>query len=86
MYNPYMMMGQQGQGGFPGMGSAGMNPGMNPMMGMMGQSQMMQGAPAAGPMGTPGAGGEELKMFDSTQMKRGRNGHYGYLEGRGEQG
>ena len=30
------------------------------------------------------AQGNELKPFDSSQMKRGRMGHYGYLEGRGE--
>ena len=83
MYNPYMSM--MGQGGFPGMnGMNGMGGAQygHPMMGMMGQNPMM----AAGGMATPGvqAGEGGLKPFDSTQMKRGRMGHYGYLEGRGE--
>lgn len=55
--------------------------GYNPMMGMMGGAQNMM--PAAGGPQPAGLGGDELKLFDSTQMKRGRNGHYGYLEGRG---
>lgn len=76
MYNPYLMMGQQG--GFPGMGP------MNAMMGMMGPGQMMSmnGMPGGGPMAQASQDG--MKPYDSTQMKRGRNGHYGYLEGRGE--
>lgn len=53
--------------------------GYNPMMGGM----MMGGMPAAG--GPQGIGPEgDVKAFDPGQLKRGRNGHYGYLEGRGE--
>jgi len=49
---------------------------------MMG-GMMMGGMPAAG--GPQGIGPEgDVKAFDPGQLKRGRNGHYGYLEGRGE--
>jgi len=53
--------------------------GYNPMMGGM----MMPGLSASG--GPQGFGVEgEIRAFDPGQLKRGRNGHYGYLEGRGE--
>jgi hypothetical protein len=84
------------QMGFPmsggqSMGMGGMGGMMNPYM--MPQQQQQQMAPAqlqGGQAGSMSAGtgqldsqGNELKPFDSTQMKRGRMGHYGYLEGRG---
>ena len=84
MGNPYMgMMG--GQGGFPGM-----NMNMGNPYGMMGGMQQPMphagGAPGAAPAAGAGAMGADgsLLPFDSSQMKRGRMGHYGYLEGRGE--
>ena len=70
MYNPYMMM--MGQGGYPGMGQPQTNPWMLPGAGMPGQAGVGQ------------FGNDTMKAYDSTQMKRGRNGHYGYLEGRGK--
>lgn len=85
-------MGMAGMGG--GMGS--MNMGMGGGMGMnpytMGQQQMQPQGPGLSP-GSMGAGsasaftdqqGNELKPFDSGEMKKGRLGHYGYLDGRGE--
>ena len=97
MYNPYMaMMGQYQHQSHPGGG--GGFPGMNPMAAygnpMAGQQQQMPMQMQGGQMSMmqqPASGGgdsisdqSELKPFDSTQMKRGRMGHYGYLEGRGE--
>ena len=61
-----------------------------PGMGMMGGSGMIVPMPHAGgvpgvPLGpSPAAADGSLQPFDSSQMKRGRLGHYGYLEGRGE--
>ncbi|ORX40827.1 hypothetical protein BD324DRAFT_647733 [Kockovaella imperatae] len=90
-FNPYMGM----MGGAPGAGSysnMGMGGPFDPRMSMIGQYPMMSGM--GGPMphagGTPGVGpgsgamnsDGSLKPFDSSQMKRGRMGHYGYLEGR----
>jgi hypothetical protein len=40
----------------------------------------------SGGSGQLDAQSNELKPFDSSQMKRGRMGHYGYLEGRGKLG
>lgn len=78
---PGMGMGMGGMGGMPGMGVGG-GMGMNPYA--MGQGQGPFG-PAQSPGSTPtDAAGNELKPFDSSQMKRGRMGHYGYLDGRGE--
>lgn len=81
MYNPYMsMMGQgrmpqmNGNNGMPGAQFGGMMNGMSPHL--MSQPGMMGNFPGAGQM-------DSQKPFDSTQMKRGRMGHYGYLEGRG---
>ena len=79
-----------GMGGMGQMGQMGMNPYM--MQQQQHQQQMMpnqhQGGHGVASMGGSSvqvdAQGNELKPFDSTQMKRGRMGHYGYLEGRGE--
>jgi hypothetical protein len=75
-FNPYMM---------------GM---MNPQMGGMIQPQQGLPQPQApgqaqvqqtGNVGNEGGGGEGgLLPFDSSKMKAGRMGHYGYLAGRGE--
>jgi hypothetical protein len=68
MYNPYML---------------------NPMMaqGMM-HPQMQGGQPFSTPVpsqvGTHGGYENEMRLFDSSKMKAGRLGHYGYLEGRGK--
>jgi len=76
-YNPYMqMMGQH-----PMMVGAGMGGGMGG--GGMGGGEM-----ASGMMPQPGTGGGagdagSLQPFDSSKLKQGRMGHYGYLEGRG---
>ena len=94
-----MGSGQGGQwGGMGGMPMMGMGPmggmGMNPYMMAHGQGQGQFGAgPGPSPAQSPGGAapgsaytdpqGNELKPFDSTQMKRGRMGHYGYLDGRG---
>ncbi|RXK41032.1 hypothetical protein M231_01663 [Tremella mesenterica] len=80
MYNPYMS----------GWGMGGMNPYM-----MMGQHPMGVTSPGAGPTPGPGQGmgmgmgmgqgmgGEGvMQAFDPGKMKQGRQGHYGYLEGR----
>jgi hypothetical protein len=83
--------GNMGMGGMGGMGQMGMNPYMMQQQQQQ-QQQMMpnqfQGGQGAASMGGSvtqlDAQGNELKPFDSTQMKRGRMGHYGYLEGRGK--
>jgi len=84
MMYPYMMNQSMGQSRGQSLGQ-GMGPGMGqgyPVMPMpMGFNQMM-GTPSSATPYLPQEG--ELKAFDSSQMKRGRNGHYGYLEGRGE--
>jgi hypothetical protein len=95
MGNGGMGMGEMGQMG--GMGQMGMNPYMMQQQQQQQQPHMMpnqfqgqgQGQGAASMGGGSGqldAQGNELKPFDSSQMKRGRMGHYGYLEGRGELG
>ncbi|WWD20823.1 hypothetical protein CI109_105300 [Kwoniella shandongensis] len=82
MYNPYQWGGMMGHPGMP----------YNPYMMMGGQQQHPSGmvannmnmpggyaqstAPAAS---DPGLG---MKPFDSSKMKQGRMGHYGYSEGR----
>jgi len=87
--------GGMGMGGMGGMGQMGMNPYMMQQQLQQQQQQMMpnqfqgqgQGQGAASMGGGSGqldAQGNELKPFDSSQMKRGRMGHYGYLEGRGK--
>ncbi|WWC65318.1 uncharacterized protein I303_107936 [Kwoniella dejecticola CBS 10117] len=76
MYNnPY----QWGQGG--GNGSM-MQHGQNPyaMMGYGAQQSASMGMSA--PSGTGSLVEQGMKPFDSSQMKQGRLGHYGYLEGR----
>ncbi|WVW80561.1 hypothetical protein I302_102547 [Kwoniella bestiolae CBS 10118] len=85
MYNnPYQWGGAQGGNGMmPG--------GYNPYMMMGGGSQAgstmngpTAGGSAAGTIsargGAPSEGG--MQAFDSSKMKQGRMGHYGYLEGR----
>lgn len=68
MMYPYMMgQGFQGHQGYPGLPMS-----FNPMA---------MGTPSPAQFHPSQEG--ELKAFDSSQMKRGRNGHYGYLEGRG---
>lgn len=74
--------GMQGgmHGGMPGGMQGSMQGAFNPystmMPAAMGQSMMPTGM---------GMGGEDsLKPFDSSKLKQGRMGHYGYLEGRGE--
>lgn len=96
VYNPYHQFGAGagGHGGMPGMtGMPGMqgqyNPYMGMGMGMAGQYPMMAQGGAAGMMSPGGMGeaatsGGGLQPFDSSKMKQGRMGHYGYLEGRGE--
>jgi hypothetical protein len=90
---PQQGQGNWGMGGMGQMGQMGMNPYMmqqgHPQMpGGMGGSQFQgrgQMAPGSGASSTQyDANGNELKPFDSAQMKQGRMGHYGYLEGRGE--
>ena len=77
IFHPYMgMMG----GGFPGMGGAGP---YNPMMSMMGGQNPMMSGMAGGQTGSGIGADGQLKPFDAGEMKRGRMGHYGYLEGRG---
>jgi len=89
-------MGMGGMGGMGQMGQTGQM-GMNPYMMQQQQQQQQQqqmmpnqfqGGQGAASMGGSSAQvdaqGNELKPFDSTQMKRGRMGHYGYLEGRGK--
>ena len=94
MGNGGMGMGGMGQiGGMSQMGGMGQT-GMNPFMMQQQQQQQQQMMPnhfqGQGPASMGGGSGQldaqgnELKPFDSTQMKRGRMGHYGYLEGRGE--
>lgn len=87
------MSGGMGGGGMNmGMGGMGMG---NPFA--INQQQQQQGPGLSpGSMGGGGAGGRgsasaftdqqgnELKPFDSGEMKKGRLGHYGYLDGRGE--
>lgn len=89
MYNPYQWGGMMGQGGMQGMagmqgmqGMGGMQGGYNPYM-MMGQQQQGLMGQQQGMMG--GMAGQDggLKPYDSSKMKQGRMGHYGYLEGRG---
>jgi hypothetical protein len=86
-------MGMGGMGGMGQMGGMGMNPYM--MQHQQQQHQQMmpnqfqgQGGQGAASMsvgtGQLDAQGNELKPFDSSQLKRGRMGHYGYLEGRGK--
>lgn len=85
--------GGMGMGGMGQMGAMGQM-GMNPYMMQQQQQQQQQMIPnhfqGQGPASMGGGSGQldaqgsELKPFDSTQMKRGRMGHYGYLEGRGE--
>ncbi|OCF38929.1 hypothetical protein I317_07266 [Kwoniella heveanensis CBS 569] len=72
MYNPYQWGG----------GMMGGNQGYNPYM-------MAGGSPAQSTMagGAASASGQSqgelaMKPFDSSKMKQGRMGHYGYLEGR----
>lgn len=75
MYNPYQWgggMGGQGAG-YPGM--------QNPYM--MGRDPSVMGSMPA-PSQSSGTEDKNLRPFDSTKMKQGRLGHYGYLEGRGE--
>ncbi|WVQ95319.1 hypothetical protein IAU59_002414 [Kwoniella sp. CBS 9459] len=73
MYNPYQWGGMMG-------GSQGYNPYM--IAGGSPAPSMMTGGGAASAsaqsQGTEGG----LKPFDSSKMKQGRMGHYGYLEGR----
>lgn len=84
MYNPY----QQYVGG--GGGYGGMQAPYNPYMGMDGQNPMMAAGGGASGMTSPdgmvgGVGLEGgLQPFDSSKLKQGRMGRYGYLEGRGE--
>lgn len=66
MYNPYMT-------------------GYHPMLQGQGMMPQMQGHPMSGqpsPMPQREGDSEELLPFDSSKMKAGRLGHYGYLEGR----
>lgn len=75
MYNPYQWgggMGGQGAG-YPGM--------QNPYM--MGRDPSVMGSMPALSQSS-GTEDKNLRPFDSTKMKQGRLGHYGYLEGRGE--
>ena len=74
------------------MGGGGMNMGMGGM-GMGNPYMQQQQGPGLSPGSVGGAGsasaftdqqGNELKPFDSGEMKKGRLGHYGYLDGRGE--
>jgi len=58
------------------------------MGGGMGGGGMGGGEMASGMMPQPGTGGGagdagSLQPFDSSKLKQGRMGHYGYLEGRG---
>ncbi|ODN77910.1 hypothetical protein L202_05016 [Cryptococcus amylolentus CBS 6039] len=85
MYNPYQWGGGMG-GGMMGHGQNGYPGGQS----MYGQQSMMDGNRSMG-MGSPSVmgsgqaqagGGGDLKAFDPTKMKQGRQGHYGYLEGR----
>ena len=90
MYNPYT----QAYGGVRGYG--GMQEPYHPYMGMMGHNPMMTGAyDGAGMMYPSGMGAGSgtgvgagdvggLQPYDSSKMKQGRMGHYGYLEGRGK--
>lgn len=77
MYNPYQwgggMMGGQGVG-YPGM--------QNPYM--MGKDPSVMGSMPAPSQSAAGTEDRNLRPFDSSKMKQGRLGHYGYLEGRGE--
>ena len=88
-------MGGMGGGGM-NMGIGGMGMG-NPFAMNQQQQQQQQQGPGLSPgsMGVGGGGGgsasaftdqqgNELKPFDSGEMKKGRLGHYGYLDGRGE--
>lgn len=65
-------MGGQGAG-YPGM--------QNPYM--MGRDPSVMGSMPALSQSS-GTEDKNLRPFDSTKMKQGRLGHYGYLEGRGE--
>jgi hypothetical protein len=90
---PQQGRGDWAMGGVGQMGQMGMNPymmqqGHPQMQGGMGGSQFQgqgQMCPGSGASSMQyDANGNELKPFDSAQMKQGRMGHYGYLEGRGE--
>ena len=72
MYNPYMQQWAMG----PGPHAAGMAP-----YAMGGQYPMNPN-----PMMGQGAAATEagMKPFEPGKMKQGRQGHYGYLEGRGQ--
>lgn len=79
--------GGPGMGGMPGMGmgiAGGM--GMNPYQMAQSQGQFGHAQHVGSTAGSPQTDsmGNELKPFDSSQMKRGRMGHYGYLDGRGK--
>ncbi|AFR98286.1 hypothetical protein C343_06263 [Cryptococcus neoformans C23] len=75
MYNPYQwgggMMGGQGVG-YPGM--------QNPYM--TGRDPSVMGSMPAPSQSAAGTEDRNLRPFDSSKMKQGRLGHYGYLEGR----
>ncbi|KAK8850648.1 hypothetical protein IAR55_004567 [Kwoniella newhampshirensis] len=80
MYNPYQWEAMMGHGGYPGMQGGPFNPYM--MMGSQQQQSMMAGgSPGLGQMNPAADLG--VKPFDSSKMKQGRMGHYGYSEGRG---
>lgn len=65
------------------MGQGGGYPGMHNNGYMMGRDPSVIGAMPA-PSQCAATEDKNLKPFDSSKMKQGRLGHYGYLEGRGE--
>lgn len=76
MYNPYQWSGMMGQGaGYPGMHNNGY---------MVGREQPSVIGSIPAPSQSAATENKNLKPFDSSKMKQGRLGHYGYLEGRGE--
>lgn len=78
-HNPYFGMngmGSAGNGYQGGQIGGSVHGSMNPSQGQS-QGQM-------GQMGSSVSGAAELKPFDAGNLKAGRLGHYGYLEGRGE--
>lgn len=65
------------------MGQGAGYPGMHNNPYMMGRDpSVIESMPA--PSQSAATEDKNLKPFDSSKMKQGRLGHYGYLEGRGE--
>jgi hypothetical protein len=80
-YNQHFggMTGNQAMQGMQGM--------VNPYLMAQQQQHQQHGPPASMPVAQAQAQAKEqerLQPYDSTKMKQGRMGHYGYLEGRGE--